>query len=109
MTDSAARHKIFADAADCLRSLSRYQTTEAQDLGPKMLDLANKLEAATGAGLRLKFSSSDRALLMETLSALAPLIGHAGRASVGPHEIMERKQCAANLESVVALIGAPPA
>lgn len=116
MTDSAGRQGIFAQAAECLRSLSQYRTSAARAVvsGPasesmavKLLELANKLDATDGAGLRVKFSASDRAVLMEALSAMEPLVDRPQTSDVSPREMIEREHCAGRLRSVIELLREP--
>jgi hypothetical protein len=114
MTDNSPRHTLFAEVADCLRSLSQYGTNSAHDVptGPtsefmavRLLDLAKKLEETDGAAMIRNISASDRALLMEALSAMSPLIKHAQTVDVTPLEAMERERCTDNFQAAVELLG----
>jgi hypothetical protein len=97
-----------------LRSLSQYGTNSAHDVptGPtsefmavRLLDLAKKLEETDGAAMIRNISASDRALLMEALSAMSPLIKHAQTVDVTPLEAMERERCTDNFQAAVELLG----
>jgi hypothetical protein len=114
VSENTADPRIFAEVADCLRSLSQYRTNSAHDFptGPtsesmavKLLDLAKKLEKAEGAAMSRKISSSDRALLMEALSALAPLLDHPQTVDVAPLEGIERKRCTENIQIAIERLG----
>jgi hypothetical protein len=114
MTDSVARDRVFAQAAECLRSLAQFRTGNVRALvsGPasesvsvKLLDLATKLDASEVAGSTETFSASERALLMEAFTSMAPLINHAQAFDVSRREMRELEGCAENFRSVIELIG----
>jgi hypothetical protein len=114
MTDSTARHRTIAQAAECLRALAEYRTNSAHDFpsGPvsesmavQFLDLAQKLEESDGAAL--KVSSADRALLMETLSAVAPLVDHSGTVDVSALDLTELRRCKDGVQGLIELLGGP--
>jgi hypothetical protein len=71
----------------------------------RLLDLAKKLEETEGAAMSGKISASDRALLMEALNAMAPLVNHAQAMDVTPLEAIERKRCTDHLKAAIALLG----
>jgi hypothetical protein len=75
----------------------------------RLLDLAKQLEETEGAAMSRKISASDRALLMEALSAMAPLIDRAQTVDVTPLEAMEGKRCTDSFQAAVELLGAPKA
>ena len=66
--------------------------------------MAKKLEETEGAAMIRNISASDRALLMEALSAMAPLVEHVQLVDVPPLEAMERKRCTDNFQAAVALL-----
>jgi hypothetical protein len=72
----------------------------------KLLDLAAKLDGAEAGGVIHKLSPSERALLMEALSAIAPLLDHASALDVSPEDMAERRRCAEYFQSAIDLIGA---
>ena len=116
MREKPARKEFFSDTADCLRSLAQFRTNAAHALmnGPaseimavKLLDLAKKLDETDAAGVKLKVCSSERALLMEAFTTMAPLLEPTQTHDVSPREMAERQRCSDTIRSILEWTGAP--
>ena len=71
----------------------------------RLLALARKPEETEGAAMSRNILASDRALLMEALSALAPLIQHAQTLEVTSLKAIERKRCTEHFQAGIELLG----
>jgi hypothetical protein len=73
-------------------------------MADKLLELANRLDEAEGE-MSLQFLASERAVLMEALSSMAPLLDLSAKLEVSPREIPEPERCAGTLQELIARSG----
>jgi hypothetical protein len=73
-------------------------------MAENLLELAKKLNQAQG-GMSLQFLPSERALLMQALSSLAPLLDLSLEREVSPREMPEPERCARSLQELIARSG----